>query len=97
MYTRLDFHETPRFQASARIFMRRQDFRHTPTFSLEANIYVFANILGGHQYFMILLDFVAANICVYFQYLFMLLSMLQYFWCNRFNLRCKIYVVVMII
>ena len=46
--------------------MRRQDFRHTPTFSLEANIYVFANILGGRQYFMILLDFVAANICVYF-------------------------------
>jgi hypothetical protein len=31
--------------------------------------YVSANILGGRQYFMILLDFVAANICVYFQYL----------------------------
>jgi hypothetical protein len=29
--------------------------------------YVFASVLGGHQYFMILLDFVAANICVYFQ------------------------------
>jgi hypothetical protein len=97
LYTRLDFHETPRFQASARIFMRRQDFRHTPTFSLEANIYVFANILGGHQYFMILLDFVAANICVYFQYLFMHLSMHQYFWRNCFNLRFKINVVVMII
>jgi hypothetical protein len=33
--------------------------------------YVFADILGRRQYFMILLDFVAANICVYFQYLFM--------------------------
>ena len=51
--------------------MRRQDFRHTLIFSSNANIYVFANILGGRQYFMILLDFVAANICVYFQYLFM--------------------------
>jgi hypothetical protein len=40
---------------------------------------VFANILGGRQYFMILLDFVAANICVYFQYLFMHLSVRQYF------------------
>ncbi len=43
--------------------------------------YVFADILGRRrQYFMILLDFVAANICVYFQYLFMHLSMRQYFW-----------------
>ncbi len=32
---------------------------------------VFTNILGRRQYFLILLDFVAANICVYFQYLFM--------------------------
>jgi len=31
--------------------------------------YVFANFLGGGYYFMILPDFVAANICVYFQYL----------------------------
>jgi hypothetical protein len=29
--------------------------------------YVFANILGKRQYVMILFDFVAANICVYFQ------------------------------
>ena len=41
--------------------------------------YAFANILGRRQYFMILLDFVAANICVYFQYLFMHVSMRQYF------------------
>ncbi len=49
--------------------------------------YVFANILGGRQYFMILLDFVAANIWVYF----------QYFWRDCFNLRVKIDIVVMII
>jgi hypothetical protein len=50
--------------------------------------YVFTNILGGRQCFLILLDFVAANICVYFQYLFMHLS---------FDLRFKIDIVVMII
>jgi hypothetical protein len=49
--------------------------------------HVFANILSRCQYFMILLDFVAANVCVYFQYLFMHLSMGQYFWRNCFNLR----------
>ncbi len=46
---------------------------------------------------MVLLGFVAANICVYFQQLFMHLSMRQYFWRNCFNLRFKINVVVMII
>ncbi len=59
--------------------------------------HVVANILGGRLYFMILLDFVAANICVYFQYLFMHLCMRQYFWRNCFNLRFKIDIVVMII
>ena len=59
--------------------------------------YVFADILGRRQYFMILLDFVAANICVYFQYLFMHVSMRQYFWRSCFNLRFKIDIVVMII
>jgi hypothetical protein len=59
--------------------------------------YVLANILGMRQYFMILLDFVAANICVYFQLLFMHFSMHQYFWRNCFNLKFKINVVVMII
>jgi len=44
---------------------KRLYFEQAPIF------YVFANILGKRQYFMILLDFVAANICVYFQYLFM--------------------------
>jgi hypothetical protein len=46
---------------------------------------------------MILLDFVAANICVYFQYLFMQLCMCQYFWRNCFDLKFKIDIVVMII
>jgi hypothetical protein len=59
--------------------------------------YVFADILGRRQYFMILLDFVAANICVYFQYLFMHVSMRQYFLRSYFNLRFKINVVVMIV
>ncbi len=60
--------------------------------------YVFADILGKHQYFLILLDFVAANICVYFQYLFM-----HFFVCaNIFGAivlkpRFKINVVVVVI
>jgi hypothetical protein len=45
--------------------MKRLYFGQAPIF------YVFADILDKRQYFMILLDFVAANICVYFQYLFM--------------------------
>ncbi len=51
-------------------------------------------IWAGTNIFMILLDFVAVNICVYFQYLFVHLSMRQYFWRNCFNLRFKINVVV---
>ncbi len=90
--------------------MRRQDFRHAPIFSYDANIlgmrqyfhmtpifYVFVDILSRRQYFMILLDFVAANICVYFSVFIMHLSMRQYFWRNCFDLRFKINVVVMII
>jgi hypothetical protein len=46
---------------------------------------------------MIFLDFVAANICVYFHYLFMHLCMHQYFWRNCFDLRFKIDIEVMII
>jgi hypothetical protein len=46
---------------------------------------------------MILLGFVAENICVYFQYLFMHLCMRQYFWRNGFDLRFKIDTVVLII
>ena len=46
---------------------------------------------------MILLDFVAANICVYFQYLFMHCVCANIFGAIVFNLRFKIDVVVMII
>jgi hypothetical protein len=46
---------------------------------------------------MILLDFVAANICVYFQYLFMHCVLANIFWRNCFDLRFKIDIVVMII
>ncbi len=46
---------------------------------------------------MILLDFVAASICVYFQYLFVHLSMRQYFCRNCFVPGFKIDIVVMII
>jgi hypothetical protein len=69
----------------------RLNFQEAPIFC------VFANILGKRQYFMILLDSVAANICVYFQYLFM-----RFVWANIFGaivlkLRFKIDVVAMII
>jgi hypothetical protein len=79
------------FCIDARILYRRRNFHETLEF------YVFADILGGHQYFMILIDFAAANICVYFQDLFMHLCMRQYSWRNCFDLRFKIDIVVMII
>ncbi len=81
----------PEFLPDARILYIRSNFLETMEF------YAFADILGGRQYFMILLDFAAANICVYFQYLFMHLCMRQYFWCNCFDLRFKIDIVVMIV
>ena len=59
--------------------------------------YVFADILGRRQYFMILLDFVAANICVYFQYLFMHFVCANIFGAIVLKLRFKIDIVVMII
>ena len=46
---------------------------------------------------MILLDFAAANICVYFQYLFMHCAWANIFLRNCFDLRFKIDIVVMII
>jgi hypothetical protein len=58
---------------------------------------VFANILGRPQYFLILLDFVAANIFVYFQYLFMHFVCASIFSAIVLKLRFKIDVVVMII
>jgi hypothetical protein len=58
--------------------------------------YVFANILAGRPYFMILLDFVAANSCVFSVFIVHLI-MRQYFLGNCFDLRFKIDIVVMII
>jgi hypothetical protein len=63
-----------------------------PTFAA----YTFAYILSKRQYFRqvpifndfcnkFLLDFVAANICVYFQYLFLQFCVRQYFWRNYFE------------
>jgi hypothetical protein len=61
---------------------KRIHFEQAPIF------YVFADILGKHQYFdnfaNYLLDFVAANICVYFQYLFMHFYVRQYFLAQLF-------------
>ncbi len=98
------------FWTSANIFMKRQYFGIPPIFSWDANILgfrlyfhetpvirVFASILGRRQYFLILLDFVAANICVYFQYLFMHFVCDNIFGAIVLKLRFKIDVVVMII
>ncbi len=60
--TRLYFVYPPKLSWDAGILSIRQNFYETPEFC------VFANILGGRQYFIILLDFATANICVYFQY-----------------------------
>jgi hypothetical protein len=59
--------------------------------------HVFANILGRRQYFMILLDFVAANICVYFQSLFMHFVCANIFGAIVLNLWFKIDVLVIVI
>ncbi len=77
--------------------MRRQYFENPPIFLWGANILRIRLFFEKHKEFVNLLDFVAANICVYFQYSFMHLSMRQYFWRSCFNLRFKIDVVVMII
>jgi len=71
--------------------MKRLYFEQAPIF------YVFANILGKRQYFMILLDFVAANICVYFQYLFMHFVCANIFGAIVLKPRFKIDVVVVVI
>ncbi len=66
-------------------------------FGQASIFYVFADILGKPQYFMILHDFVAANICVYFQYLFMHFVCANIFGAIVLKLRFKIDIVVMII
>jgi hypothetical protein len=90
--------------------MKRQYFGILPIFSWGTNILeirpyfhvtpifrVFANILGRRQYFLIWLDFVAANIFVYFQYLSMHFVCTNIFGAIVLKLRFKIDVVVMII
>jgi hypothetical protein len=69
----------------------RLNFHKAPIFC------VCANILGKRQYFMILLDFVAANICVYFQYLFMHFICANIFGATFLKPRFKIDVVVVVI
>ncbi len=81
----------PEFSWSANILGFRLNFHEAPIFC------VFANILGKRQYFMILLDFVATNICVYFQYLFMHFVFANFFGAIVLKLRFKIDIVVMII
>jgi hypothetical protein len=71
--------------------MKRLYFGQAPIF------YVFADILGKRQYFTILLDFVAANICVYLQYLFMHFVCANIFDAIVLKLRFKIDIIVMII
>jgi hypothetical protein len=84
--SRRNFKHLPEFSWDAGILSIHQNFHETPIF------YVFANILGGRQYFMILLDF---DLCIFSEFI-MHLSMRQYFWRNCFNLRFKIDIVVMI-
>jgi hypothetical protein len=74
----------PIFWTTAYILRKRLHFEQAPIF------YACANILGKRQYFNdfcneFLLDFVAANIRVYFQYLFMHFYVRQYFWRNCFE------------
>ncbi len=71
--------------------MKRLYFGQAPIF------YVSTDILGKRQYFMILLDFVAANICVYFQYLFMHFVCTNIFGAIVLKPRFKIDVVVVAI
>ncbi len=85
------FEILPEFSWSANILIFHLNFHQAPIFC------VFANILGKRQYFMILLDFVAANICVYFQYLFMHFLCANIFGAIVVKLRFKVDVVEMII
>ncbi len=59
--------------------------------------YVFANILGGRQYFMILLDFLLLQVFVYIFSIYYAFVYAPIFWRSCFDLRFKIDIVVMII
>ena len=92
----LYFGHPPIFWTSAYILEIRLHFEQAPIF------YACANILGKCQYFndffnKFLLDFVAANICVYFQYLFMHFLCANIFGAIVLKPRFKIDVVIMII
>jgi hypothetical protein len=63
---------------SANILKIRQYFGNPPTFSKSAYF------SARRQYFTDLLDFCCCKYCVYFQYLFMHLSMRQYFLAQLF-------------
>ncbi len=88
---RIHFEKTHTFWESAHSLSKRLHFEQTPIFC------VYANILGKRQYFNdfaisfvyscneFLLDSVAANVCVYFQYLFVHFCVRQYFWRNCFE------------
>jgi hypothetical protein len=74
----------PIFWKSAYILRKCLHFEQAPIF------YACANILGKRQYFNDFCnefchDFVVANICTYFQYLFMHFYGCQYFWRNCFE------------
>ncbi len=82
-------------QISAWVFCL--NFRHLPQFSWDAEISCFCSIFNWMLIFYDFAWFCAANICVYFQYLFMHCVYTNIFWRNCFNRRFKIDVVVMII
>ena len=86
----------PIFWTSAYILRKRPHFEQAPIF------YACANIFGKRQYLDnfcndFLLDSVAANICVYFQYLFMHFVCANIFGAIVLKPRFKIDVVIMII
>ncbi len=95
---RLYFGHPPIFWTSAYVLEIRLHFEQTPIF------YACANVLGKRQYFndfamCFLLDFVAANKCVYFQYLLYLCIFMcaNIFGAIVLKPRFKIDVVIMII
>ncbi len=96
MEIRLYFGNPPIFWKSANILRKRLHFEEAPIFC------VYANILGKRQYFdnfclIVLLDFVAANIYVYFQYFIMHFVCANIFGPFVLKPRFKIDVVIMII
>ncbi len=73
--SRRKFKHLPEFSWDAGILDIRHNFHETLEFHMKPIFYVFANILGGCQYFMILLDLLLQI----FVYIFSILCMRQYF------------------